>query len=76
MRRVFIVQPNQEGWRVLSEGLVLEFASGARAEAAARRLAREHAETGACAEVRIVLRDGALAGASLYEKGRGLAPAV
>jgi len=75
MRRLFIVEPNQDGWNLLSEGLLLKFASGARAEAAARRLAREHAEGGACAEVRIMLRDGALAGVSLYEKGRVLAPA-
>jgi hypothetical protein len=40
----------------------LEFASGAQAEAAGRRLARQCADAGASSEVLILLRDESVAG--------------
>ena len=75
MPRIFFVRPRGGGWSVQSEGLLLEFSSGARAEAWARRVAQDHAATGVSAEVRIMLRDGGLAGVSLYKKGSVLIPA-
>ncbi|HEY3696535.1 hypothetical protein [Phenylobacterium sp.] len=50
----------------------LEFSSGARAEETARRLARRRAETGESAEVRIILRDGSVAGVFHFEGRRAL----
>lgn len=72
MSRLYVVRPCAAGWAVASEGLWLEFESGARAEATARQLARADAEAGTCAEVRIVLRDGAIAGVSIYQKSAAL----
>ena len=74
MNRLYVVRPSAAGWAIASEGLWLEFESGARAEATARRLAQADAEAGTCAEVRIVLRDGAIAGVSIYQKSAVLVP--
>ena len=58
------VVPAGLGWAVRSNGFDNEmiFAAGAKAEAAARDLARRYAQNGVSAEVSIFLRDGALAG--------------
>jgi hypothetical protein len=58
------VVPVGDGWAVRSEGFDNEmlFQAGAKAEAAARALARRYADEGRTAEVAIFLRDGALAG--------------
>jgi len=63
------VTPEGEGWSVRSDALEgdLAFAQGGRAETAARNLAARHAAEGRPAEVRIFLRDGALAGRYLHE---------
>lgn len=64
MNRVISVKPAGEGWSVQSDAFDSEmmFLSGAKAEAAARRLAGTLAKSGESAEIRIFLRDGALAG--------------
>jgi hypothetical protein len=58
------VVPAGDGWAVRSDGFDNDmlFQAGARAEAAARELARRYADQGVAAEVAIFLRDGALAG--------------
>lgn len=58
------VGPAGDGWVVRSEAFDNEliFEAGARAEAAAQQLAQRYAQAGLPAEVRIFLRDGALAG--------------
>ena len=62
------VSPARHGWSVRSEalGVDLEFERGGRAELAARSLAERLAGQGRDAEVRIVLRDGALGGTFTY----------
>ena len=62
------VAPAGEGWTVHSDVLHddLTFDQGARAEQAARTLADSWARSGRPAEVRIFLRDGALAGKLIY----------
>lgn len=62
------VAPLGDNWTVQSEVLKTEmtFEQGARAEAAARTLADDWARSGRPAEVRIFLRDGALAGKLVY----------
>ncbi len=62
------VIPIGDGWAVRSSNVENEmlFSAGAKAEAAARDLARRYAESGAAAEVSIFLRDGALAGRFLH----------
>lgn len=64
MNRIISVQPAGDGWSVKSDAFDSEmmFLSGAKAEAAARRLANTLAKTGENAEIHIFLRDGALAG--------------
>jgi hypothetical protein len=64
MALLISVAPVGEGWAVSSEALEndLTFDGGARAEAAARALAKRYAEDGMLAEVQIYLRDGVLAG--------------
>jgi hypothetical protein len=64
MTRVISVKPFGEGWTVQSDAFDSEmmFLSGAKAEAAARRLAKTLSYSGQSAEIRIFLRDGALAG--------------
>ena len=58
------VVPVGDGWAVRSDGFDNDmlFQAGAKAEAAARDLARRYADEGVAAEVAIFLRDGALAG--------------
>jgi hypothetical protein len=58
------VVPAGDGWVVRSNEFdnELVFQAGAKAEAAARELARRCAASGLAAEVAIFLRDGALAG--------------
>jgi hypothetical protein len=64
MNRIIAVKPVGDGWSVQSDAFDSEmmFLSGAKAEAAARRLAKTLAKTGQNSEIRIFLRDGALAG--------------
>jgi len=64
MNRIISVQPFGEGWSVRSDAFDSEmmFLSGAKAEAAARRLADKLTRAGESAEIRIYLRDGQLAG--------------
>jgi hypothetical protein len=62
------VVPAGEGWAVRAAGFDNDmlFQAGAKAEAAARQLARRYAEEGVSTEVAIFLRDGALAGRFLH----------
>jgi len=64
MSRIISVKPVGDGWSVQSDAFDSEmmFLSGAKAEAAARRLAGTLAKSGESSEIRIFLRDGALAG--------------
>jgi hypothetical protein len=63
MIRSISVKPVGAGWTVRSEPFDNEmlFLSGAKAESAARRMARILADGGDTAEIRIFLRDGSLA---------------
>ena len=76
MNRIISVQPLGDGWSVRSDAFDSEmmFLSGAKAEAAARRLADKLGRSGESAEIRIYLRDGQLAG-SVSRPGRPLARA-
>ncbi|MFN3583362.1 DUF2188 domain-containing protein [Phenylobacterium sp.] len=58
------VVPAAEGWAVRSDAIDNEmiFKSGARAEAAARRVAQALAAAGQAVKLRVHLRDGTLAG--------------
>jgi len=62
------VVPLGDGWAVRSPSFENDmlFAAGAKAEAAARDLARRYADRGQSAEVAVFLRDGALAGRFLH----------
>ncbi|MDB5447461.1 MAG: hypothetical protein JWQ97_2778 [Phenylobacterium sp.] len=62
------VVPAGDGWAVRSPGFDNEmlFQAGAKAEAAARALARRFAQDGVSTEVAIFLRDGALAGSFVH----------
>ncbi len=64
MSRIISVTPVGDGWSVASDVFASEmmFLSGAKAEAAARRLAGTLARSGESSEIRIFLRGGALAG--------------
>lgn len=64
MSRTIAVRPAADGWSLHLDGRPgsLLFATGARAEAVARSLARRLAESGESTEVLIYLRDGSLAG--------------
>ena len=64
MSRIISVKPVGDGWSVQSDAFDSEmmFLSGAKAEAAARRLARTLAKSGQSSQINIFLRDGALAG--------------
>lgn len=68
MALLISVTPAGEGWAVHSDALAsdLTFDRGGRAEAAARALAGRWAQEGHSAEVRIFLKDGALAGRILH----------
>jgi len=58
------VIPVSGGWAVSARAIAapMVFFSGAKAEAAARRLAETLAHRGETAEIRIFLRDGSMAG--------------
>jgi len=64
MIQTISVKPFAAGWAVASDGAdnTMLFLSGAKAEAAARSLARNVAKAGKAAEIEIWLRDGRLAG--------------
>ena len=64
MTSIISVKPMGDGWSVQADTLESEmvFLSGAKAEAAARRLAGAWAKSGESSEIHIFLRDGALAG--------------
>jgi len=64
MSRTIAVRPAAAGWSLHLDGQAgaLLFATGAKAEATARRLARRFAEAGENTEILIYLRDGSLAG--------------
>ena len=64
MTPIIAVKPLGDGWSVQADAFDSEmmFLSGAKAEAAARRLARTLSDNGQASEIRIFLRDGALAG--------------
>ena len=64
MVHVISVTPADSGWSVHASGShdEMTFLSGAKAERAARRLGDKIAAAGEGAEIRIYLRDGALAG--------------
>jgi hypothetical protein len=64
MTQVIIVEPDEQGSGVRQpaiQGLQL-FASGAKADVAARRLAADFAEQGQAAEIQVYIRGGVLAG--------------
>lgn len=63
VHKIFVT-PLDSGWLMRQDtaGQGLVFGTGARAEAAARRLARAFSDVGAGAEIVIYLRDGTLAG--------------
>jgi hypothetical protein len=64
MINVIYVEPMAGGWAVRQDDIVNPqvFASGAKAEDAALRLAQSLAGAGLASEVRVYLRDGALGG--------------
>jgi hypothetical protein len=64
MIEVIYVEPLAEGWAVRHDSVENPqvFASGAKAEAAARSLGARLSSAGTAAEIRVVLRDGTLAG--------------
>lgn len=72
------VVPLGNGWAVRSPSFENDmlFAAGAKAEAAARELARRYAARGESAEVAIFLRDGALAGRFLHPASAGFMDAI
>ena len=72
------VVPFAGGWAVRSAGFENDmlFAAGAKAEAAARDLARRYALNGEAAEVAIYLRDGALAGRFVHPPKASVAQAI
>lgn len=74
MTRIISVQPLGDGWSLRSDAFDSEmmFLSGAKAEAAARRLADTLAKNGESSEIRIFSRDGRLAGA-VVKRARNLA---
>ena len=76
MTRTISVTPIGDGWTIRSDTFDgdMMFLSGAKAEAAARRLARTLADGGEMVEVRIFLRDGALGGR--WVGGRDSVPAA
>ncbi len=71
MLDVISVTPAATGWSVQARGMesAMMFLSGAKAEAAARKLGLTAASRGVAAEVRIFLRDGSLAGRIVCSPG-------
>ena len=74
MNRIISVLPLGDGWSLQSDAFDSEmmFLSGAKAEAAARRLADTLAKNGESSEIRIFSRDGRLAG-TVTKQGRNYA---
>ena len=72
------VVPVGDGWSVRSPSFENDmlFNAGAKAEAAARELARRYADRGQSVEVTIFLRDGAVAGRFLHPAPAGRLEAV
>jgi hypothetical protein len=67
VHRIIVVSPLADGWAVLCAGLEpLVFRSGARAEAAAKRLAAALARLGRAVQVRILDRARNLVGTQLF----------
>jgi hypothetical protein len=68
MARMITVTPTEAGWAVEADMVDDRhgFETGAQAEAAAHRMARALVKAGHPLEVRIYLRDGSLAGRTLY----------
>jgi hypothetical protein len=64
MVQVILVEPLAGGWAVGHTAVENRqlFASGAKAEDAARRLGASLSKAGAPSEIRVYLRDGSLAG--------------
>jgi len=64
MVQIVSVIPVSGGWAVNNKALAapMVFLSGAKAEAAARRLGETIARRGETAEIRVYLRDGTLVG--------------
>lgn len=64
MIRVIVVEPLAHGWAVRQPQVDNSqvFTSGAKAEAAARRLGARLADAGETTEIRVYLRNGALGG--------------
>lgn len=64
MVQVIAVEPVDGGWALRQASVDNDqlFASGAKAEDAAKRLGARLSDAGAAAEIRIYLRDGSLAG--------------
>ena len=64
MVSVIVVEPFAQGWAVRQPSIDNSqvFVSGAKAEDAARRLGARLAGAGLAAEIRVYLRNGALAG--------------
>ncbi len=71
MSKIITVKPMPDGWRVSGEPMfaTLSFASGAKAEAAARALALDLADLGHAVKIEIWLRDGRLAGRLVCTSG-------
>lgn len=63
MVEVITVEPLAEGWAVRHSSVENPqvFASGAKAEEAARSLGARLSRAGAASEIRVILRDGTLA---------------
>ncbi len=74
MVHTICVKPFDAGWAVASDGADNDmlFLSGAKAEAAARSLARMLADSGRSAKIEIWLRDGQLAAQFVCPPGRAL----
>ncbi|MGE5502472.1 MAG: hypothetical protein ACM3W4_11160 [Ignavibacteriales bacterium] len=64
MVHVINVEPGALGWMVSADAFdnCMVFLSGAKAEAAAKQLARTFAACGQGAEVRVILADGVVVG--------------
>jgi hypothetical protein len=64
MVEVIYVEPLAEGWAVRHQSVENPqvFVSGAKAEEAARSLGSRLSQAGAPSEIRVILRDGTLAG--------------
>jgi hypothetical protein len=71
MMRVITIRPSADGWEVRDGGAsdARRFASGAEAEAEARRMLKRLGQVGVAAELRIYLMGGGLAGRFIAQVG-------